>query len=457
LEQHWDTWITEEDWDFMRQHGINTVRIPIGYYHLSSPEAISGTEFASFGSIYEGAWARISTAIGNAYRRGMGVLIDLHAAPGKQNHDSHGGTSGEPQFFSHRSNMQHATNVLCILLQQIQQLRLPNVVGIELLNEPSPPSTNGDPLLQGWYTETIRRLQAIDPLMPVFLGECWRTDSYADYLSSPEMESIRTSGCIVALDHHLYRCFTNEDIHTHISEHARRLKDSNDGTPSMFARVSNKLGNALIVGEWSAALNPGSMNGVHSEDEAKREYVHAQLQLYEQYTAGWFFWTYKKSSGRDTGWGWRDAVQAGVFPAWVGFRAPSSPAQNNPEGREQAKNKAQSDHEAYWNQYPGDYEHWRLGAGFTTGWDDAHRFFSYAQGSGAPLPELGYKGAWAKRRAAEHAREYGSKSLWEFGELFDSDAMRTYSYVLLRTRSRARSRCRTSRFHCKIWGAVKYM
>ena len=28
LEEHWDTWITEEDWVWLAEYGINTVRIP---------------------------------------------------------------------------------------------------------------------------------------------------------------------------------------------------------------------------------------------------------------------------------------------------------------------------------------------------------------------------------------------------------------------------------------------
>lgn len=29
LEHHWDTWIVEEDWKWLSEHGINTVRIPV--------------------------------------------------------------------------------------------------------------------------------------------------------------------------------------------------------------------------------------------------------------------------------------------------------------------------------------------------------------------------------------------------------------------------------------------
>ena len=29
LEEHWDSWITDEDWKWMKEHGYNSVRIPV--------------------------------------------------------------------------------------------------------------------------------------------------------------------------------------------------------------------------------------------------------------------------------------------------------------------------------------------------------------------------------------------------------------------------------------------
>lgn len=78
-----------------------------------------------------------------------------------------------------------------------------------------------------------------------------------------------------------------------------------------------------------------------------------------------------------------------------------------------------AEHVAYWAQYPGEYEHWRFGQGFDTGWSDAYAFFNAAErGSGAPgnqvvVPELGFKGAWARRRTNDHGKGY-----WEYGTLF---------------------------------------
>lgn len=94
LEYHWDTWITDNDWQWLAQHGFNTVRIPvrhtyfelvtdpeylsqIGYYHVVGLDSrvIEGTDFADYGDIYSGAWERIDRAITTAAHFGFGVLI----------------------------------------------------------------------------------------------------------------------------------------------------------------------------------------------------------------------------------------------------------------------------------------------------------------------------------------------------------------------------------------------
>ena len=243
-----------------------------------------------------GAWTRILGAIQTAASFGIGVLIgrfcyyvicdynnqvlllDLHAAPGKQNHDSHGGTSKEPEFFHTSRHRDHTIHVLLTLLRLISNTH-PNIVGIELLNEPAPPS---DTLLKDWYAEAIRAISSLDPTIPLYLGECWQTDNYAGW-----MKQIQPSvPNMLVLDHHLYRCFTGEDISTSAHDHAGHLHDPNNGIVQTLGRV----GSSLVIGEWSAALNPGSIK--FDNDVEHRVFANAQYELFERTCAGWFFWTY---------------------------------------------------------------------------------------------------------------------------------------------------------------------
>ncbi|THH00439.1 hypothetical protein EW026_g2083 [Hermanssonia centrifuga] len=413
LEHHWDNWITEGDWTWIAERGINAVRIPIGYYHLCGADAsvLQGTDFADFGHVFQGAWNRITNAIATAHRFGLAVLI----APGKQNPDAHAGATGPAQFFN-KQNMTHTIHVLSVLLTQLNAFGashnppLPNVVGIELLNEPQ---HNGS--LERWYLDAIRSLRQIDPSIPLYIGDSWRTDQYASFI-----ETHQSAIPFTVLDHHLYRCFTQGDASTSVSQHIQNLTNPNDGTPQMLARVSQKIqaaGGGLVVGEWSGALNPGSLHGVGNEVEMRKAYISAQLALYEEHCAGYYFWTYKKEHAGDKGWSFKDAVGAGVFPSRVGLGR--NLVRDDPQRqmrRDQLCDHALGQHSGYWSQYSGHYEHWRFSEGFIQGWDDNWMFFNSVSTlpPTSPVPELGFKGPWMKRRIQEHIASKGNGNIWEY-------------------------------------------
>ncbi|KAJ6605816.1 glycoside hydrolase family 5 protein [Mycena sp. CBHHK59/15] len=413
LEAHYDSWITESDWSWICDRGLNTVRIPIGYYHLcgADPSVLEGTDFKDLGHVFSGAWLRLINAIETAQRFGLGVLLDLHAAPGKQNNDSHAGTPMPPTFFSDHRNRTHTIHVLRTLIVHLNNYSPPllNIVGIELLNEPQPPS---DSVLKDWYSIAIKDLATLDRNLPIYLGDCWRTEQYADYIKSTPHSSL------LVLDHHLYRCFTSSDISTPAPDHTRSLTDESAHTSRMFSRVAEKLssaGGGLVVGEWSGALNPGSITG--APDEVKN-YVAAQLSLYEKHCAGYFFWTYKKLGLRpDRGWCLRDAVDGGIFPSRVGLlatRRADGDRERQVSARDELKEKALGEHTAYWSKYPGRYQHSRFADGFAVGWDDAYMFFASSSSLDRAVSELGFVGAWSKNRTEDHG-----SSFWEFQHGFN--------------------------------------
>lgn len=265
------------------------------------------------------------------------ATLDLHAAPGSQNADSHSGTSSEANFLT-PANKKHSLEVLRILTRAISPF--PNVVGIELLNEPQPGGGRHEELKK-WYSNAIDDLRGIDPTIPLYISDCWLTDDYAGYIST-----VSQPGSIIALDHHLYRCFTSSDGYTSISQHIEALRDLSSETPQLFARISAKLescSSAIVVGEWSGALNPGSFQGLSAEEEtsARKDYIQIQLNLFERYCAGWFFWTFKKAQPGDRGWSLRDAHGSGVFPDFIGTRSKTTYDASRKEGTDRRKVTAQ--------------------------------------------------------------------------------------------------------------------
>lgn len=302
--------------------------------------------------------------------------------------------------FFERDNMRRTQHVLWVLARELHSRE--NVVGLQLLNEPQPHHS-----LEEWYSSTIDEIRRVAPTLPLYIHDAWDTAKYASFVGR------RAESDFVVVDHHLYRCFTSSDQTLSGDEHARALHANMNG--ELADRANSCRGN-FIVGEFSAALNPASLRSGEAgeQDRQRRAFARAELELFERHCSGWFFWTYKKD-GWDAGWSLRDTIRAEIMPAWYGTKInPEKSIINDTARRDSAKDKALQGHTSYWGQYKGKYEHWRFEDGFIRGWEDAYAFFSLTVGRS--ISEIGFKGQWAKRRAAAHAQEKGhSGSIWEFG------------------------------------------
>lgn len=134
LERHWDTFINESDFQYLASIGINTVRLPIGYWSLG-PDFCQDTPYAPVADVYQNSWSRIVRTINLAGSVGIGVLVDLHGAPGSQNGQQHSGISdGATNLFDNPQYVNQTVTVLTYLMRQLAWTT--NVIGIQLLNEP---------------------------------------------------------------------------------------------------------------------------------------------------------------------------------------------------------------------------------------------------------------------------------------------------------------------------------
>ena len=135
LERHWDTFINQTDFDYLAKIGINTVRLPIGYWSLG-PTFVTGTPFEPYAGVYTNAWPRVVRAVNMAAQSGIGVLVDVHGAIGSQNGQSHSGISdGQTRLFNSTTYMDKTFEMFMFLADQFQNVT--NIVGIEILNEPN--------------------------------------------------------------------------------------------------------------------------------------------------------------------------------------------------------------------------------------------------------------------------------------------------------------------------------
>jgi aryl-phospho-beta-D-glucosidase BglC (GH1 family) len=78
---HWNTWIDQSDIQTMLSYGLNTVRIPVGYWMMES--LVSSSEHFP-----QGGLKYLQRVCGWASDVGMFIIIDMHGAPGAQTSDS---------------------------------------------------------------------------------------------------------------------------------------------------------------------------------------------------------------------------------------------------------------------------------------------------------------------------------------------------------------------------------
>ena len=78
FQHHWDTWTTQQDIAQMKSYGLNTIRIPVGYWLREDLVYLDSEHFPQGGLQY------LERLCGWASDAGMYIIIDLHGAPGAQ-------------------------------------------------------------------------------------------------------------------------------------------------------------------------------------------------------------------------------------------------------------------------------------------------------------------------------------------------------------------------------------
>ena len=100
LKNHRDTFITFDDFKWIRDYGIDTVRLPIGYWAFKAEEP------------YVDAKEYIDKTFKWAEELGLKVVIDVHAAPGCQNGFDNGGLSGVCEWHKDPLNIQKTVDFI---------------------------------------------------------------------------------------------------------------------------------------------------------------------------------------------------------------------------------------------------------------------------------------------------------------------------------------------------------
>lgn len=95
MRAHLETWISAAHFDWMASHGVNSVRLPLGWWDVllpsELPDAGDGKAWAKLAPGPAPALAAIGRVLDWAAERSISVLLDLHGGPGGQNGKDHSG------------------------------------------------------------------------------------------------------------------------------------------------------------------------------------------------------------------------------------------------------------------------------------------------------------------------------------------------------------------------------
>ena len=298
LREHWDTFITEEDFAWIAAHGFNTVRIPVGYWIFGSA---SGYPYhPKFGDkpfpFVDGGIERLDRAFDWSEKYNLKILIDLHCAPGCQNAFDNGGIAGVFEWHTKQEYIDFTVLTLERLAQRYCTRK--TLWGIETLNEPRwdiPDEILCDFNKRAYWA--IRKHCSYEHCAVVF-HDGFRGDRILDVFGAlmrpPEYQN-------VILDAHRYQCFDDYfrslDIEGHIAHVEGPLTKELKRLQSVYWTV---------VGEWSL----GTGRGLNRSMEEMQLFYDAQIKAFKN-VLGSFFWSYKIESGNQA-WSLRDAVENGL-------------------------------------------------------------------------------------------------------------------------------------------------
>lgn len=364
LEEHYNSWITEEDFKQIQKDGFNLVRLPIGYWAWKQKTTETSyvrnitykDPYVSDGLQLE----KLEHALQWAQKYGLQVWIDLHGAPGSQNGFDN---SGQRDLYAKevgwlKLNRTHELTKAVwneMFKQYLNRDSDSTVAGIQIINEPFAPKLNQEAMMKSYYEAFnmfIRRRKNSDNTVFV-IHDAFLPLGYWNKQFNPDHKEVMSQYLNttqkfyrnqILVDHHHYEVFTDSQL---AENQWQRIRNIQNYARSIGGELSY---HPAVVGEWSAALTDCArwLNGVgvgarydgsyynttkfytdanpigkcisqesvnHWPVEYKRQvrqFIEAQLSSFSTHTNGYIFWNYKTENAVE--WDYLALKKHGLFP-----------------------------------------------------------------------------------------------------------------------------------------------
>lgn len=311
MKEHRDTFITEQDFAFIKEQGIWLLRIPVPYFIFGDRPPFNGcVEY-------------LDKAFDWAEKYGLQILIDLHTVPGSQNGYDNGGLTGVCKWCKNPEEVEFALTVLERLAKRYGQRE--GLYGIEVLNEPisflvyaTAPSTGKAvdkeeakgsgyvplPFLENFYRNAYRRLRKILPEnKTIVFHDGFRLRHWGKFFRKEHMKN-------VVLDTHIYIFAMESFVPIHmpwvyqiyIKSQQRLIERIQRDVPVVVGEwcICNKYAEKAVSGKSAEESSDRSAQAAAQDELRKKRYLEIaamQLQAWES-GAGWIYWSYQFKPNR---------------------------------------------------------------------------------------------------------------------------------------------------------------
>ena len=348
MTNHWGGYYTDESLDAAQALGVNSVRIPLGYWIVDSPVGGGSPEETGFSpeGFVTGGLLHLKRMLIKLKRRKMTALLDLHSHPCNSACVSNGLACLGPLAFTPNGGAQLYDDVIVNTIGDIPRCaggvykttRTPskaastwgqvavNAVGslaawvaalpeeatgavaaLQLANEPAlgPPGIFDDEINR-FYDRALAVARAHLPATPLLMSFMHPLPRVIDFLHGAAAKSAQLggAGAEILADHHYYlnwQCpvdapFDWGEIHRRACQ-----LEAEEGARDVDVYASE--GMKIIIGEWSIATNHDEKRDLGDPQTVRHlsQLYAEQLDIFSRKpnVIGSFFWTLRMGSGWD--------------------------------------------------------------------------------------------------------------------------------------------------------------
>lgn len=262
-----ENFVTEQDFQFLKECGINLIRVPFNYRLFlddQAPEALKPEGFAILDRLMD-----------LCERYGIYLLPDLHAVPGGENPDWHSDNStGIPQFWHYKLFRQQMVKLWEILAGRWKNRAC--ILGYDLLNEPWLMDAPKE-LLNSFYCDAIAAIRRVDQQHIIFL----EGDNFAmDFDCITEIPDANT-----ALTFHYYPTVWNADLLSGAYGREKRRQVFKDILIKL-ASIREEFRRPVLCGEAGYEIDK-------AHPDLSLDMLEDTLDLFDEAEISWTVWCYK--------------------------------------------------------------------------------------------------------------------------------------------------------------------